>query len=172
VGIALVHLGQARATAHGRNQRRPQRLQSLWLDRILFGRFFYQASASKFTSETYQAFLRTVLRQARGPLFLACAQDGAKYHTSKATRAFLAAQPAHLTVSQMPSYSPDYNPIEYLWRKIKREATHDRYFAAFEHLVYSVDQTLAALTQRAAEVLNLFGRYCTEVGLEQLAPTK
>ena len=113
--------------------------------------------------------MRTVLRQTRGPLFLI--QDGAKYHTSKATRAFFAAQQARLTVYQLPSYSPDYNPIEYLWRKVKREATHDKYFAAFEHLVHSVDQTLAAFTQRAAEVLNLFGRYCTELGLGQSAPT-
>src|SRR5712692_7484113 len=74
------------------------------------GRFFYQASDGKFTSETYQAFLRTVLCQTRGPLFLI--QDGAKYHTSKATRAFFEAQPARLTVFQLPSYSPDYNPIE------------------------------------------------------------
>ena len=134
------------------------------------GRFFYRASDGKFTSETYQAFLRTVLHQTRGPLFLI--QDGAKYHTSKVTRAFCQAQQARLTVYQLPSYSPDYNPIEYLWRKIKREATHDKYFAAFEHLVHSVEQTLAAFTQRAAEVLNLFGRYCTEVGLEQPAPAK
>ncbi len=63
-------------------------------------------------------------------------------------------------------------PVEYLWRKVKREATHDKYFAAFEHLVHSVEQTLAAFTQRAAEVLNLFGCYCTEVGLEQPAPAK
>ena len=114
--------------------------------------------------------MQTVLRQTRGPLFLI--QDGAKYHTSKATRAFLTAHQARLTVYQLPSYSPDYNPIEYLWRKVKREATHDKYFAAFEHLVHSVDQTLAAFTLRAAEALNLFGRYCTEVGLDQLAPTK
>jgi transposase len=134
------------------------------------GRFFYQASDGKFTSETYQAFLRTVLRQTRGPLFLI--QDGAKYHTSKGTRAFLTAHQARLTVYQLPSYSPDYNPIEYLWRKIKREATHGKYFAAFEHLVHSVDQTLAAFTRRAAAVLNLFGQYCAEIGLDQSVPAK
>jgi len=127
------------------------------------GRFFYQASADKFTSQSYQAFLSQVLRQTRQPLFLI--QDGAKYHTSQATRQFFAAHPSRLTVYQLPSYSPDYNPIEYLWRKVKKEATHNKYFAAFEHLVHSVDKTLAAFTQRAQEVLNLFGCYCAELGL-------
>lgn len=131
------------------------------------GRFFYQAMEDKFTSETYQAFLRLVLRQTRGPLFLI--QDGAKYHTSKATRAFFATQAARVTVYQLPSYSPDYNPIEFLWRKVKREATHDKYFAAFKDLVNSVEETLAAFTKRASEVLNLFGRYCAEIGLDLAA---
>jgi hypothetical protein len=65
----------------------------------------------------------------------------------------------------LPSYSPDYNPIEYLWRKVKKEATHNKYFQAFEHLVQSVDLTLAAFAQRAQDVLNLFGCYCAELGL-------
>jgi transposase len=65
----------------------------------------------------------------------------------------------------LPSYSPDHNPIEYLWRKVKKEATHNKCFEAFEHLVHSVDKTLAAFTERAQEVLNLFGCYCAELGL-------
>jgi transposase len=129
------------------------------------GRFYYQATQDRFASDSYQTFLRSVLRQTRGPLYLI--QDGARYHTSQATRDFFAAQAARLTVYQLPSYSPDYNPIEYLWRKIKREATHNKYFAAFEQLVHSVDQTLAAFTQRTSDVLNLFGCYCAELGLAQ-----
>ena len=74
------------------------------------GRFFYQGIEGKFTSESYQAFLTMVLCQTGKPLFLI--QDGAKYHTSQSTRAFLAAHQAQLTVHQLPSYSPDYNPIE------------------------------------------------------------
>jgi transposase len=127
------------------------------------GRFFYQGSESRFTSDSYQAFLRDVLRQTRPHLFLI--QDGAKYHTSCATRQFFAAHQARLTVHQLPSYSPDYNPIEYLWRKVKKLATHNKYFAAFEHLVNSVEKTLMAFSERADDVLNLFGCYCAELGL-------
>jgi transposase len=127
------------------------------------GRFFYQGIEGRFTSETYQAFLTIVLRQTRKHICLI--QDGAKYHTSQATQAFFAAQRQRLTVYQLPSYSPDYNPIEYVWRKVKKEATHNKYFAAFEHLVNSIDKTLAAFTERAQDVLNLFGCYCAEIGL-------
>ena len=137
------------------------------------GRFFHQAIAGRFNSENYQAFLREVLRQTRKHLFLI--QDGARYHTSKAitmqsardcTRQFFEAQYKRLTVCQLPSYSPDYNPIEYLWKKIKERATHDKYFAKFENLVSSVDKALAFFAERCQEVLNLFGLYCAEVGLQ------
>jgi transposase len=39
---------------------------------------------------------------------------------------FFAEHQDRLTVFQLPSYSPDYNPIEYLWRKTKKRATHNR----------------------------------------------
>jgi transposase len=36
-----------------------------------------------------------------------------------------------LTKVQLPAYSPDFNPIEYLWKKIKQVATHFKYFLEF-----------------------------------------
>lgn len=81
------------------------------------GRFFYHGIEERFSSETYQTFLKLVLRQTRQHLFLI--QDGAKYHVSQSTRAFLAAHQERLTAYQLPSYSPDYNPIEYRWRNVK-----------------------------------------------------
>jgi transposase len=127
------------------------------------GRLFYQGIEGKFNSEAYQAFLLSVLAQTREHLFLI--QDGARYHTSKATHAFLAAQYERLTVFQLPSYSPDYNPIEYLWRKTKKLATHNKYFTEFVEMVESVEQALAKFARRAADVLALFGFYCDESGL-------
>lgn len=135
----------------------------LGLIEYVSGRFFYQGLDGKFTSQSYQAFLTTVLRQTCQHLFLI--QDGAKYHTSQSTREFFAAHQDRLTVYQLPSYSPDYNPIEYLWRKVKQEASHNKYFAAFEQLVHSVDKTLAAFADRPQDVLGLFGCYCAELGL-------
>jgi len=59
----------------------------------------------------------------------------------------------------LPSYSPDYNPIEYLWKKVKTKATHNRYFAEFVKLVNSVDQALKVLATQTNEILRLMGIY-------------
>lgn len=127
------------------------------------GRLFYQGIEGKFNSESYQTFLLQALAKTRKHLFLI--HDGAKYHTSKATQKFLAEHRHRLTECRLPSYSPDYNPIEYLWRNVKKEATHCKYFEKFEQIIVSVDKALAYFAQQAQQVLGLFGLYCREVGL-------
>jgi transposase len=123
------------------------------------GRFFYHASSERFTSATYQAYLLAILAQTDQPIILI--HDGAKYHTSKDLQQFVTHQP-RLTVFQLPSYSPDYNPIEYLWKNLKRRATHNRYFPEFEALITSVADALVYYTQHADEVKRLMGAYCTD----------
>lgn len=132
------------------------------------GRLFHQGIEGKFNSASYQAFLLSVLAQATAHLFLI--QDGAKYHTSKATKQFFAQHVNRLTVFQLPSYSPDYNPIEYLWRKTKKQATHNKYFEQFGEIIGSVEKTLKHFAQDAAEVVGLFGRYCDETGIMRQLP--
>jgi transposase len=131
------------------------------------GRFFHQATAGRFNSASYQAFILQVLAETTEPLVII--QDGARYHTSKAMQQFWNEHRQRITVHQLPSYSPDYNPIEYLWRKIKKERTHNRYFAQFSELIETVDQALAHFAQHPELVLNLFGLYSAETGLAEAA---
>jgi transposase len=128
------------------------------------GRLFYQGLEGRFNSEHYQAFLRLIMTQTTQHLFLI--HDGARYHTSAATQAFLAAHRDRITTEPLPSYSPDYNPIEYLWKKTKQRATHNKYFKEFTELTVSVEKALAYFATHAETVAGLFGRYCEESGLE------
>jgi transposase len=127
------------------------------------GRLFYQGIEGRFNSDSYQGFLQRLMAQTTQPLFLI--HDGARYHTSAATQAFLAAYRDRITVEPLPSYSPDYNPIEYLWKKTKKRATHNQYFKEFAALTVSVDKALAYFATHPDTVLGLFGLYCEESGL-------
>jgi transposase len=128
------------------------------------GRLFFQGIEGRFNSESYQAFLQMILAQTTQHLFLI--HDGARYHTSAATQAFLAAHRDRITAEPLPSYSPDYNPIEFLWKKTKQRATHNQYFKEFIALTVSVDKALAYFATHPDTVLGLFGRYCEESGLK------
>jgi transposase len=127
------------------------------------GRLLYQGIEGRFNSESYQGFLQSIMAQTTQPLFLI--HDGARYHTSAAPQAFLAAHRDRITVEPLPSYSPDYNPIEYLWKKTKKRATPNQYFQEFAALTVSVDKALASFATHPDTVLGLFGCYCEESGL-------
>jgi transposase len=126
------------------------------------GKCVFQAQEDRFNSDTYMQFLHKVLSQFKRPIILI--HDGAKYHTSKATQAFVESVKERLTVYRLPSYSPDYNPIEQLWKKIKQRGMHNQYFPHFQDLKAHVDEALAYFQHQAKEVLALMLAY------ESLAP--
>lgn len=121
------------------------------------GKFFYNAITDKFTSQSYADFLRSVLKQTRKHLIII--QDGARYHTSEDMCVFFHENRERLTIAQMPSYSPDYNPIEILWKKIKGKGVHLKYFPTFESLMTRVDELLAEFSVSPKDVLKVFGFY-------------
>jgi len=126
------------------------------------GRFFYKAPTGRFNSESYAAFLLDVLSQTTQHVFVI--QDGARYHTSKAMQQFFDASAARLTIEQLPAYSPDFNPIEHLWKKVKKEATHLKYFPEFTQLQPEVDRALLHFAQTPREITVLMARYCELLG--------
>jgi transposase len=121
------------------------------------GKFFCQAQEKRLDSASYIHFLETVLEKSRRHIFLI--QDGSGYHTSTAVDRFFQDNSDRMTVTQLPAYSPDYNPIEKLWKKIKEKGTHLHYFPTFEALKDKVDFMLGLFEEECKEVLALFGFY-------------
>jgi transposase len=126
------------------------------------GRFFYKAHAGRFNSASYAAFLLDVLSQTTQHVVVI--QDGARYHTSKAMHAFFETHADRLSIEQLPAYSPDFNPIEHLWKKVKKEATHLKHFPEFMDLQQEVDRALLHFAQTTNEITVLMARYCEKLG--------
>jgi len=121
------------------------------------GRLFYQGQEGRLTSESYSQFLKSVLNRIQKHVILV--QDGARYHTSKAMEQFFAEHKERLTVFQLPTYSPDYNPIEKLWKEIKKDGTHLHYFPTFQDLINKVEETLERFARAPRKIIPLFGMY-------------
>ncbi len=121
------------------------------------GRFFFKTHEGRLNSASYASFLEEVMSQTKKHLILI--QDGAPYHTSKAMKEFFKKHSSRLTVYQLPSYSPDYNPIERLWKKIKEKEIHLHYFPTFDSLKDKVEEALLHFKDLKKEVLSLFVFY-------------
>jgi transposase len=47
-----------------------------------------------------------------------------------------------LEVHQLPPYSPEFNPTERLWQYMRKNGTHNRYFASQAELVATLTRVL------------------------------
>jgi transposase len=91
-------------------------------------------------------------------------QDGARSHTRKAMQAFFETHAARLSIEQLPASSPDFNPIEHLWKKVKKEATPLKHFPEFTDVQQEVDRAWLHFAQTTNEITVLMARYCEKLG--------
>jgi len=119
------------------------------------GKFIFMETPEKFNSDSYLQFLRHLLDSNRAPIILI--EDGAPYHRSSQVKEFQKSMEDKglLFTYRLPSFSPDFNPIEKLWRNTKRNATHLKYFKTFDDLRESVLAAFEKYMSDAAEVIRV-----------------
>jgi transposase len=85
--------------------------------------------------------------------------DNAPWHRGVAITAALADQP-HLRLYRLPSYSPQLNPIERFWKKLRRRATHNRLFDTIADLKSAVRASLGYFQMVRSKVKSILdGRH-------------
>ena len=67
--------------------------------------------------------------------------DNARYQRNKFVMA--EAERLHITLLWLPSYSPNLNLIERLWKLVKTECLHGRYYPSFKPFKTAIVETLA-----------------------------
>jgi transposase len=100
-------------------------------------------SKTRRLQEAFAAHLRHVGRvypQQRHPRVVLVI-DNAPWHRGQPIDAALRENP-HLEFKRLPSYSPQLNPIERLWKKLRRRATHNRLFDKLADLKASLRASL------------------------------
>jgi DDE superfamily endonuclease len=80
--------------------------------------------------------------------------DNAPWHAGEPVKAALARHP-HLELYRLPSYSPQLNVIERLWKVLRTAATHNRLFAHVHALAGALDRTIRRLAARRRPLLTL-----------------
>lgn len=81
-------------------------------------------------------------------------------HRSKATTRMLERYADRLVLCELPTYAPQLNVIELLWKYLRRKVTHNHLFESVAALVAAVEQFFAELDHQPATVLSVIG--CTE----------
>ena len=82
----------------------------------------------------FQHFLEGLLARYPGSRKLIVVLDNARIHHSKVLNAFLEANKDRIELMFLPPYSPDLNPMEWFWRFLRKQVTHNTFFGDFKEL--------------------------------------
>jgi transposase len=124
----------------------------------------HSEAAGRFEGNGYVEFLKQLLQHFEGKKII-LVEDGAPYHNNKVVTNFVKEHAAQLTVERLPAFSPDYNPIEKLWRNTKADATHLKYFKTFEDLRNSVARTFQKYLKDATHIIRVMKKLRMDAGI-------
>ncbi|BFU89626.1 MAG: hypothetical protein NTAFB01_08130 [Nitrospira sp.] len=88
--------------------------------------------------ETFETFLKTLLRHRSRDTCMVLVLDNARYHHAVLLKPLLQKYRAVLTLLFLPPYSPHLAPIERVWKLTRRLATHNRFFATLDDVLTAV----------------------------------
>ena len=115
------------------------------------GELYAVLTSFRVNAQRFRRFLCHLKRELpHDKLIIVC--DNASFHKAKWLQAWYKEQQAWLHVEFLPSYSPDFNPIERLWRWMKTEYTHNQCWASKAGLKRYLRRMLTAISTRTEEV--------------------
>ena len=94
--------------------------------------------AETFDADTFQSFLKLLLRRHRKGSKMVIVVDNARWHHAKLLTPWLRKNRHALHLSFLPPYSPELNAIERVWKLTRRLCTHNQYFPILEQLIETI----------------------------------
>ena len=101
-------------------------------------------------TECMNLFLGELSKQYTDDVVLLCC-DGAAWHKSKTLEI-----PENIVLFHIPPYTPEMNPIEQIWKEIRKIGFRNEVFATLEKVVDRLCETIRALT--ADTIKSITGR--------------
>lgn len=112
--------------------------------RLRDGKLCCSKPSGHFDAQTCWTFLRHLRRiSRRSGRRVVVITDNAKYHHATLHAPWRRQQEPHFLLHFLPPYSPHLNPIERVWKLLRRLCLHNTYFASIPQLTHSVDSQFA-----------------------------
>lgn len=146
-------------------ERNPKRkwLRVLGCIELFTGTLTYTIVEKSLKNDVFATFLKRVAKRYAGrEVFIV--QDNAPYHGGKHVEKFKE-RPQHVHLCPLPQKAPHLNPIEKLWKEIKRNWTHNVYFATKESLKSAVRKGLHFYQEHPELVKSLIKKW-EKVGVD------
>lgn len=118
------------------------------------GNLEYEITDERVDSDKYIDFLVDVLDGRDRPLILVL--DHARFHNSKAVRAFVRENRRLIRVYFLPKYAPELNPTEQVWQEIKANQLRRRPAYSKSDLRKKLQDALNSLRENTDRIVSFF----------------
>jgi len=109
--------------------------------RLRDGKYVFRREEEKFNAMTFLAFLKQLrLVSSHSGRRVVVIIDNARYHHATLHKEYRDQNRDRFSLEFLPPYSPELNPIERLWKLIRRLATHNQYFQTLTDIVEAVER--------------------------------
>jgi transposase len=108
------------------------------------GKFQFSRETGKFNAVTFFALLKGLRRSSiRTGLRVVVVTDNGRYHHARRHKEWRASHVEDFGLDYLPLYSPELNPIEWVWKLTRRQCLHNRYFPVLEEVVAVIESCAA-----------------------------
>lgn len=118
------------------------------------GALEYKVTDERINSDKYIDFLTDVIESRDRPLILLL--DHARFHSSKAVRAFVRGNRKRIRVYFLPKYAPEMNPTEQVWQEIKENQIRRHPASSKSDLSSKLHGALKGLRENTRRVISFF----------------
>lgn len=112
--------------------------------RLRDGKFIYEREEELFQGEGFWHFMLDVQQAGRSSgRKIVVISDNAKYHHARIHHPWREDVAEEFQLHFLPPYSPELNPIERVWKLVRRNCLHNRYFGQMEEVIEVVERQFA-----------------------------
>jgi transposase len=108
--------------------------------RLRDGCFVFARETYRFDGQSFFDFLEQLHAQSQArKRRVEVISDNAKYHHAKLHAEWREQHRDRFALNYLPPYSPDLNPIERVWKLVRKLRLHDQYFAKLDEVIATVE---------------------------------
>ncbi len=113
--------------------------------RLRDGRLLTRREDKSFNGSTFWKFLQELEATSRHEgRRVVVISDNARYHHAILHKDWRIEQQPHFALDFLPPYSPQLNPIERVWKLLRRMRLHNQHFASLDDVLAAVEPQLEA----------------------------
>ena len=104
--------------------------------------------ADVFDGSTFWSFLKRLVTKYKGRKVFLIIDNAPWHHLPEEGKEWLVANRKRIELSRLPPYSPEFNPIEGVWKTTRKMTTHNRFYETVQQRDSALRQTFTKFQRR------------------------